>query len=237
MKTEWKSESESRSVCLLLCNLTDYTVHGILQARILEWAAFFSSRGSSQPKDQTQSSCIAGGFFTSWATGKPKLPLWSCFLVQQNNPVKTYNRSQVSCAQNLQLVPYFSHFSNIAYIALYDLQLNLLPAPCSSWPSTVPWTQLRMLASSIFSLLFIQISSWLAHCLFHNFIYTLPSHWALHYTRASLVVQTVKNLPVMQKTQVWWLGQENPLEKEWLLTPVFLPGEFHGQRSVVCYSP
>ena len=40
----------------------------ILQARILEWVAFPSSRGSSQPRDQTQVSHIAGGFFTSWAT-------------------------------------------------------------------------------------------------------------------------------------------------------------------------
>ena len=43
-----------------LCN---YTVHGILQARILEWVAFPFSRGSSQPRDQTQVSHIAGGFF------------------------------------------------------------------------------------------------------------------------------------------------------------------------------
>ena len=41
---------------------------GILQARILEWLAFPFSRGSSQPMDWTQASCIAGGFFTSWAT-------------------------------------------------------------------------------------------------------------------------------------------------------------------------
>ena len=46
----------------------DYTVHGILQARILEWLAFPFSRGSSQPRDQTQVSHIAGGFFTGWAT-------------------------------------------------------------------------------------------------------------------------------------------------------------------------
>ena len=46
----------------------DYTVHGILQARTLEWVALPFSRGSSQPRDRTQISCIAGGFFTSWAT-------------------------------------------------------------------------------------------------------------------------------------------------------------------------
>ena len=41
---------------------------GILQARILEWAAMPSSRGSSQPRDQTQASRTAGRFFTGWAT-------------------------------------------------------------------------------------------------------------------------------------------------------------------------
>ena len=46
----------------------DYTVHGILQARILDWVAFPFFRGSPQPRDQTQVSHIAGRFFTSWAT-------------------------------------------------------------------------------------------------------------------------------------------------------------------------
>ena len=46
----------------------DYTVHGILQARMLEWVVFPFSRGSSQPRDWTQVSRIAGGLFTSWAT-------------------------------------------------------------------------------------------------------------------------------------------------------------------------
>ena len=45
-----------------------HTVHGILQARILEWVAIPFSRGSSQPRDWTQVSCLAGRFFTSWAT-------------------------------------------------------------------------------------------------------------------------------------------------------------------------
>ena len=51
-----------------LCDPMDYIVHGILQARILEWVAFPFSRGSSQPRDQTQVSNIASGFFTSWVT-------------------------------------------------------------------------------------------------------------------------------------------------------------------------
>ena len=54
-----------------------YTVHGILQARILEWVAFPFSRGSSQPRDQTRVSCIAGRFFTSWATREGAQPKWA----------------------------------------------------------------------------------------------------------------------------------------------------------------
>ena len=54
---------------------------------------------------------------------------------------------------------------------------------------------------------------------------------------ASLVAQTVKNLPAMQETWVQSLSWEDPLEKEWLPTTIFFPGEFHGQRSIACYSP
>ena len=49
----------------------DYTVRGILQARILEWVPIPSPGGSSQPRDRTQVSHSGGGFFTDWATGKP----------------------------------------------------------------------------------------------------------------------------------------------------------------------
>ena len=54
--------------CLTLCDPMDYTVHGILQARRLEWGAIPFPRGSSQPRDRTQVSHIAGRVFTSWAT-------------------------------------------------------------------------------------------------------------------------------------------------------------------------
>ena len=60
------------------CDPTDCTppgpsAHGILQARTLEWAAMPSSRGSSQPRDRTHLSCIAGGFFSASPPGKPKV--------------------------------------------------------------------------------------------------------------------------------------------------------------------
>ena len=55
-------------LCLTLCDPMDNTVHGILQARILEWVGIPFSRGSSQPRDQTQVSHTAGRFLPSWAT-------------------------------------------------------------------------------------------------------------------------------------------------------------------------
>ena len=54
-------------LCPTLCDPMDCTVHEILQARILEWVAIPFSRGSTQPRDQTQVSDIAGEFFTVWA--------------------------------------------------------------------------------------------------------------------------------------------------------------------------
>ena len=52
------------------CSMPGSSVHGILQARILELVAMPSSRGSSQPRDQTRVSCTAGRFFTIWAIGE-----------------------------------------------------------------------------------------------------------------------------------------------------------------------
>ena len=64
--------------CLTLCNPMDYSppgssVRGILQARILEWVAISYSRGSSQPRERTCISCLAGGFFTIEPPQKPHL--------------------------------------------------------------------------------------------------------------------------------------------------------------------
>ena len=62
--------------CQTLCDPTDcslpgFSVPGISQARILEWVAISSSRGSSRPRDGTCIFCIAGGFFTTEPHGKP----------------------------------------------------------------------------------------------------------------------------------------------------------------------
>ena len=66
--------------CPTLCDPVDCsppgsTVHGIFQARILEWVAISFSRGSSWPRDRTQVSCIAGIFFTDWAMREASVQL------------------------------------------------------------------------------------------------------------------------------------------------------------------
>ena len=58
------NETKVAQSCLTLGDPMGYTVNGILQARILEWVAFPFTRGSSQRRDRTQVSCIAGRFFT-----------------------------------------------------------------------------------------------------------------------------------------------------------------------------
>ena len=68
-------ESEVAQSCLTLCNLMDcslpgFSIHGIFQARILEWVAISFSKRSSWPRDWTQVSCIVGRCFTVWAIRK-----------------------------------------------------------------------------------------------------------------------------------------------------------------------
>ena len=74
------------------------TVHGILQARILEWAAVPFSRGSSQPRDGTQVSSIVGRFFTSWVTREVQ-EYWTRYPLPSpaDLPSQPRDRTRVSC--------------------------------------------------------------------------------------------------------------------------------------------
>ena len=109
-------------LCLTLCDPMDYTVHGILQARILEWVAFPFSRGSSQPRDQTQVSHIAGGFFTSKATGKPKnTGVGSLPLLQWIFPTQELNQGLLHCRQILYQLFLHINYLNINCYWKYQL--------------------------------------------------------------------------------------------------------------------
>ena len=85
----------------------DYTVRGILQARILEWVAFPFSRGSSQPRDQTPVSRTAGRFFASWATREAKdTGVGSLSLLQQVFPTRKLNQGHQQWRQILCQLSY-----------------------------------------------------------------------------------------------------------------------------------
>ena len=103
----WKSLS-----CVWLCNPMDYTVHGILQARILEWVAFPFSRGSSQPRDWTYVSCIVGGSLPAESQGKPVLVLHS-FLWLNNISLYGWTIFHLSIFPFIDghLMRWFPHFS------------------------------------------------------------------------------------------------------------------------------
>ena len=68
MPTFWSEVKWNLLICVRLCATHWTVVHEVLQASILEWIPFPFSRGSSEPRDRTQVSCIAGGFFTSWTS-------------------------------------------------------------------------------------------------------------------------------------------------------------------------
>ena len=91
----WKWNSMKMKVkgsqsCPTFCHPMGYTVHGILQARLLEWVAFPFPRGSSQSRDRTRVSHTAGEYFTSWATRRtcwiPRITVksWCCPVVLQD---------------------------------------------------------------------------------------------------------------------------------------------------------
>ena len=102
-KWKWESLSQVR----LFSTPMDYTVHGILQARILEWVAVPFPRRSSQPRDWTQVSRIAGGFFISWAQGKPKnTGMGSLFFLQQIFPTQGSNQGLLHCRGILYQLSY-----------------------------------------------------------------------------------------------------------------------------------
>ena len=90
--------------CLTLCNPMDcsppdFSVHGILQARILEWVAIPFSRESSRLRDRSQVSCIAGRFFTIWATREAHVLSCSSFAVQLLNCVWLFATPWIAACQ------------------------------------------------------------------------------------------------------------------------------------------
>ena len=143
---------------------------------------------SSWPKDQTCISCvscIAGRFFTRWATWEA---CWEC-----------------------------SHFLNMLILtseilfSCWGAHVSIFWTLGFSACSNVIWDFLSIISKEIIS--------------------------ETSILRASLVTQLVKNLPAMHETRVWSSGWKIHWRRKWQPTQVFLPGEFHVQRSLAGYSP
>ena len=97
--------------CPTRCDATDCSppgsVHRTLQARVLEWVAMPSSRGSSRLRDQTQVSCIAGRFFIIWATREARdAGVGNLSLLQGVFPTQKSNQGLLHCRQILYQLSY-----------------------------------------------------------------------------------------------------------------------------------
>ena len=130
--------------------------HRILQARILEWVAFPFSRGSSQPRDRTQVSSIAGRFFTSWATREAQ-EYWvgSLSLLQWIFPTRELNPGLLHCRWILYQLSYQGGdvicVSEVIDISPGNLDSSLISILISAG-FQLAWNALVFLVSSYLSL-------------------------------------------------------------------------------------
>ena len=128
-------------VCLTLCDSMDCSppgssVHGFLQARILEWAAISFPRGSSWPRDRAPVSCTAGRFFAIWAT-REALDIHQRTLVvlPSSHTPASFPSSFFSALHSvsLALVPLFPHFFFLPHLLSFSPCLSppypFLPCP------------------------------------------------------------------------------------------------------------
>ena len=125
--------SEAAQSCPTLCDPMDYSlqgssVHGIIQARVLEWVAISFSRGSSQARDRTGVSRIAGRCFTVWSTRL--IPIEECREPEALWELSDKDFSNWLCF--LILLPFLSLFASLLPSCLPSLFLSL--------PYTCNWT-------------------------------------------------------------------------------------------------
>ena len=116
LHAEWVSEwMKATELCPTIWDPMDYTVHGILQARVLEWVAIPFSRGSSQPRDQTQVSRIVGGlfffflsfFFTNWATKEAHMQSTSCEMPGwMTHKLESRFLGEISTTSDIQMISF-----------------------------------------------------------------------------------------------------------------------------------
>ena len=162
--------------CIWLCNPMDCSppgssVHRIFQARVLEWAAISLSRGSSQPRDQMQVSCITDRCFTIWATREAFAQVHvycNCDAVQPSHPLTV--SSAFDFSQHQGLFPASGTFP-VSHLFVSDEQNTGAPTSASVLPVNIQgWSPLRLTG----------LISFLSKGLFRSF----PYH---HYLKVSIL--------------------------------------------------
>ena len=114
------------------CSPPGSSVHGILQARILEWVAISFSRGSSQPRDRSRVSCIADGVFAIGPPGKPSWSVLSVYLWLYRGEIWVCFISQWICVHTL-------HHSCLAQAAAFPLLFGMSCPLLSVWLFSRPF--------------------------------------------------------------------------------------------------
>ena len=130
-----KVKAKVSQSCLTLCDPKDYTAHGILQARILEWVAFPFSRESSQPRNQTQDSHMAWNSLPAEPQGKPKnTGVGSLSFLQRIFQTQELNQGLLHCRQILYQLSYQrSPRIRQGFIFTYDSKVYLTRTPFVLW--------------------------------------------------------------------------------------------------------
>jgi len=207
--SEWR-RSEVTQLCPSLCNpmdcsLTGSSVHGIFQARILEWSDISFSRGSSRPRNQTWVSCIVGSRFTIWGTREVQVmssSLWphglqharlpcpslsprvcsnSCLLSQWCHPPSVTPSPPVLNPSQNQSFPTSQHFTSGGQSIGASASASVLPVNIQDW-FHLGLTGLISLLSKGFSRVF-SITTVRKHQFFHS----QPSLWSSSHIHTRLL--------------------------------------------------
>ena len=138
-----ESESEVVQSCPILCDpmecsLPGSSIHGIFQARVLEWVVISFSRGSSRPSDWTWVSCIVGRCFTIWATREvslsPGVCSNSCPLSLWCHPTISSSVTHFSsCLQSFQHQNLFQWVSSSHQVVKASVSASDLPINIQQW--------------------------------------------------------------------------------------------------------
>ena len=167
-------------------SLPGSSVHGIFQARTLEWVSISFSRGPSWPRDWTQVSCIAGRFFTDWATREPYIYIWLYKRVE----IYIYLHSFLDSISLLVITKYWTEFPVLCskFLILYHFYAQMC---VFSWMtildvSTLPLNDLSLKWIRLLLFALVEGSNWIPPDLFRVSLITWFGYYHFFYTHSHL---------------------------------------------------